>query len=85
MALAFTLKPLDPNHESLAALGLGAGTIERFGAGYCTRGLLKNRLAIPVHNGRGELLAYAGLVRASSSSNWRRAKRSVRGASFSAR
>jgi DNA primase len=60
--LAFTLKTLDPNHESLAALGLGAETLERFGAGYCARGLLKGRLAIPVHNGRGELLAYVGIA-----------------------
>lgn len=60
--LAFTLKTLDPNHESLAALGLSPETIERFGAGYCGKGLLKGRLAIPIHNGRGELLAYAGLA-----------------------
>jgi DNA primase len=62
LPLAFTLKTLDPNHESLAVLGLGAETIERFGAGYCARGLLKGRLAIPIHNARGELLAYAGLA-----------------------
>jgi DNA primase len=60
--LTFTLKTLDPSHASLAELGLGARTIERFGAGYCTRGLLKGRLAIPVCNGRGELLAYVGLA-----------------------
>ncbi len=60
--LTFTLKTLDPHHESLASLGLGAATIERFGAGYCTKGLLKGRLAIPIHNGRGELVAYAGLA-----------------------
>jgi DNA primase len=60
--LAFTLKTLDPNHESLRDLGVGAGTIERFGAGYCARGLLKGRLAIPIHNSGGEVLAYAGLA-----------------------
>lgn len=60
--LAFTLKTLDPNHESLASLGFGAEILERFGAGYCARGLLKGRLAVPVHNGRGELLAYVGLA-----------------------
>jgi DNA primase len=60
--LAFTLKTLDPNHESLAALGLRPETSERFGAGYCGKGLLKGRMAIPIHNGRGELLAYAGLA-----------------------
>jgi DNA primase len=60
--LAFTLKTLDSKHESLEVLGLGAETLERFGAGYCARGLLKGWLAIPVHNHRGELLAYAGLA-----------------------
>lgn len=60
--LAFTLKTLDSHHEELAALGLGASALERFGAGYCTKGLLKGRLAIPVHNSSGELVAYAGLA-----------------------
>jgi DNA primase len=60
--LTFTLKTLDPNHAELAALELKAETIERFGAGYCAKGLLKGRLAIPIHSSRGELLAYAGLA-----------------------
>jgi hypothetical protein len=59
--LTFTLKTLDPHHASLASLGLQAETIQLFGAGYCTKGLLKGRLAIPVHNDCGELVAYAGL------------------------
>lgn len=60
--LTFTLKTLDRQHASLSALGLHAETIERFGAGYCTKGLLKDRLAVPIHNGEGELVAYAGLA-----------------------
>jgi DNA primase len=60
--LTFTLKTLDHDHASLSALGLHAETIEHFGAGYCTKGLLKGRLAIPIHNGEGELVAYAGLA-----------------------
>jgi len=60
--LTFTLKTLDPHHASLSELGLHAATIEHFGAGYCTKGLLKGRLAIPIHNGEGELVAYAGLA-----------------------
>jgi DNA primase len=60
--LTFTLKTLDPSHASLAALGFQARTIELFGAGYCTKGLLKDRLAIPIHNEGGELVAYAGLA-----------------------
>ena len=60
--LTFTLKTLDHHHTSLSELGLHAATIEHFGAGYCTKGLLKGRLAIPIHNGEGELVAYAGLA-----------------------
>jgi DNA primase len=60
--LTFTLKTLDPNHAALALLGLRAETLTRFDAGYCTKGFLKGRLAIPIHNVRGELIAYAGLA-----------------------
>lgn len=60
--LTFTLKTLDPHHESLAVLGLRPETIERFGAGYCGKGLLKGRMAIPIHSPTGDLLAYAGLA-----------------------
>jgi DNA primase len=60
--LAFTLKTLDPHHESLAPLGFSTETIERFGAGYCMKGLLKGRFAIPIHSAGGDLVAYAGLA-----------------------
>jgi DNA primase len=60
--LTFTLKTLDPNHASLSTLGLRTSTLTDFGAGYCSKGLLKGRLAIPVHNSGGELVAYAGLA-----------------------
>jgi hypothetical protein len=60
--LAFTLKTLDPHHENLGALGFATATIERFGAGYCTKGLMKDRVAIPIHSSEGELVAYAGLA-----------------------
>lgn len=60
MPLAFTLKTLDPAHPGLAGLGIGVETLDLFGAGYCTRGLLKGRLAVPIHGANAELLAYAG-------------------------
>jgi len=31
-----------------------------FRLGYCRNGLLAGRIAIPIHNGKGELVAYAG-------------------------
>jgi DNA primase len=60
--LTFTLKTLDPRHASLEELGLGAEIIDRFEAGYCAKGLLKGRMAIPIHGRHGDLLAYAGLA-----------------------
>ncbi len=60
--LTFTLKTLDPHHEALAVLDFEPSTVQLFGAGYCTKGLLKGRLAIPIHNSDGALVAYAGLA-----------------------
>jgi len=58
--LTFKLKNLDPNSPYLKERGLKKETIKEFGLGYCKRGLLKGRIAIPVHNEEGELVAYAG-------------------------
>jgi DNA primase len=35
-------------------------TAEHFGAGLCARGIMKGRIAISVHNEKGELVAYCG-------------------------
>jgi hypothetical protein len=43
-------------------LGFEPETIQHFGAGYCAKGLMKGRLAIPIHDAAGELVAYAGLA-----------------------
>jgi len=58
--LAFMLKGLDAGHPYLKDRGLKRETIDDFCLGYCSRGVMKNRIAIPVHNERGELVAYAG-------------------------
>ena len=58
--LTFELKNLDPNHPYLKERGLEKETIKVFGLGYCPRGLMKGRIAIPIHNENGELVAYAG-------------------------
>ena len=57
--LTFTLK-LDATHPYPAKRGLSLETIETFGLGVCARGMMKGRLAIPIHNEKGELIAYAG-------------------------
>jgi DNA primase len=58
--LDFELKGLDTKHPYLGSRGFTAETIERFGLGFCSRGSLRNRLAIPLHDHKGQLIGYAG-------------------------
>ncbi len=52
---------LDQQHPYITETkSLDEETIETFGIGYCNRGIMKNRIAIPIHNRTGELVAYAG-------------------------
>ncbi|MDA2927728.1 toprim domain-containing protein, partial [Acidobacteria bacterium AH-259-G07] len=39
---------------------MDAQVVNFFGLGYCKRGLMKNRIAIPIHDEKGKLAAYAG-------------------------
>lgn len=58
--LDFELKDLDPRHPYAASRGFALDTIAHFGLGYCSRGMLKGRLAIPLHDTQGRLIGYAG-------------------------
>ena len=59
--LKFALKSLDPEHAYLKERGFSAETIAAFAIGYCTgKGIMAGRIAIPIHNEHGELVAYAG-------------------------
>lgn len=60
--LDFQLKDLDPEHPYLIKRGFTGDTMEHFGVGYCKRGLMKGRIAIPLHNNNGELIGYAGRI-----------------------
>ena len=51
---------LDPEHPFLTARGISGAIVETFGLGYCGRGLMKGRIAIPIHDETGQLVAYAG-------------------------
>jgi len=57
--LTFELK-LDPTHPYLVERGVSAELIAEFGLGYCSRGSMAGRIAIPIHNAAGQLVAYAG-------------------------
>lgn len=68
------LKPidLDPDHEAIVSLGLEPETVAALGAGVSTKGMMRGRLAFPLHNVSGELIAYAGfkLDKASEGPRW---------------
>lgn len=55
------LKNLDFGHAALRGeRGFDPATLEHFGVGYCTKGMHKGRIAIPIHNQAGQLVAYVG-------------------------
>lgn len=59
--LPFSLSGLDASHPYILSRGLRRETATRFGIGYYGGpGLLKNRLAIPIHDACGRLVAYCG-------------------------
>jgi DNA primase len=59
--LTFQLKDVDPSHPYISERGIAKETAERFGVGYFAgRGSMHGRIVIPIHNERGELVAYAG-------------------------
>lgn len=58
--LRFSLGALDGAHPYLAQRGLTAETISTFGLGCCPHGTLRGWIAIPIHNARGQMIAYAG-------------------------
>src|SRR5271170_4136432 len=51
--LDFELKGLDAKHPYLLNRGFTEETIDRFGVGFCSRGMLKDRMAIPLHDHDG--------------------------------
>jgi len=58
--LKFTLQNLDFGYSYLKERGLNQETIECFGVGFCAKGLMKDRIAIPVQDENGKLVAYIG-------------------------
>ena len=60
--LDFELKGLNREHPYLKRRGFTPETIKHFGLGFCSRGMLKDRIAIPLHDHDGKLVGYAGRV-----------------------
>lgn len=57
--LTITLK-LDSEHPYFEERRIDHDTRAVFGLGYAGRGMMAGRIAIPIHNERGQLVAYAG-------------------------
>ena len=53
---------LDPAHAALKSSGIPEQTIRDFEGGYCSRGLHRGRLVLPVCDAAGTVLAFMGLA-----------------------
>jgi DNA primase len=51
---------LERSHPYLAERGLTLETLVDFGVGFCAKGTMADRIAIPIHTASGEVVAYAG-------------------------
>ena len=58
--LQFRLDKLAREHPYLTERGLTLETLVDFGVGYCAKGMMAERIAIPIHNPEGKVVAYAG-------------------------
>ena len=59
--LEFQLKSIDGSHPYVKKRGIKEETAEHFGIGFFYgKGSMAERLVIPIHNEKGELIAYAG-------------------------
>lgn len=61
LPLGYQLEALDHHHPYLKHRGITSDTAQAFGVGYFLgKGMMSGRVVIPIHNGQGELVAYAG-------------------------
>jgi len=60
--LDFELQGLDPDHPYLKQRGFGDETIAYFKLGFCSRGVFRDRVVIPLHDQKARLIGYAGRV-----------------------
>ena len=58
--LKFRLEHLDVTHPYLTERGLTPETLMDFGLGHCAKGMMAGRIAIPINDPEGRIVAYAG-------------------------
>jgi hypothetical protein len=54
------LSYLQADHKNVVGLGVLSDTAEHFQCGHAPKGIMRGKLAIPIHDGDGRLLAYCG-------------------------
>ena len=57
--LTFELK-LDHKHPFIQERGIKKKLVKSFGVGFANKGMMKDRICFPIHNAKGELIAYSG-------------------------
>ncbi|MEP3422887.1 MAG: CHC2 zinc finger domain-containing protein [Erythrobacter sp.] len=57
--LTFALQ-LNETHDFIAERGFDPKLISEFGIGYANKGIMNGRICFPIHNEKGELIAYSG-------------------------
>lgn len=57
--LSFELK-LDHKHPFIEDRGFKKKRVKEFGIGFANKGMMKGRVCFPIHNTKGELIAYSG-------------------------
>ena len=58
--LTFELKNLSPDHLFFADRRITPEAVKLFGLGFCSRGLMKDRIVFPIHRHDGKLIGYTG-------------------------
>lgn len=58
--LTFQLKNLATDHPFFKKRGILPETIAHFGLGFCTKGMMKDRIVFPIHRQDGKLIGYTG-------------------------
>lgn len=58
--LSFELKNLGTDHPFFQKRGILPETITHFGLGFCSRGMMQDRIVFPLHNREGKLIGYTG-------------------------
>lgn len=58
--LTFELKSVSKDHPFFLERLISPATVEYFGLGFCSKGMMKNRIVFPLHRRDGQLIGYTG-------------------------